>query len=73
MNRNGKRILATAISASSLLVVALVIVIILAIVQKWDIAGALTSPTAYLVYGIIGVGLVFGIGMLARYLASGRY
>ena len=73
MNRNGKRILATAISASSLLLVALVIIVVLAVVQKWDIAGALTSPTAYLCYGIIGLGMVLGAGFLIHHLTAGRY
>ena len=73
MNRNRKRILATAISASSLLVVAAIIIIVLAIVQKWDVAGALTSPTALLCYGIIGVGLIVGAGCLIHHFVAGRY
>lgn len=71
--KNGKRLLTTALSASVLLLVACVIVLILAIVQKWDVIGWMTSQTAFLVYAVLGVAIVSSVSTLVLYFAVWRY
>ena len=71
--KSGKRILIAAISASVLLLVAGVILLVIALVQGWDILGGLTSTTAFLWYGIIAVLILLLGGAVVSYFTSWRY
>ena len=71
--RNGKRVLIAAISASGLLAVAGIIILIVAITQGWDIIGGLTSPMAFLIYALIAIALLGVGGLVVRYFTTWRY
>ena len=74
MNKNAKKaIIGTLIGGLSLLVLAGIILIVVGIIQQWDIVGALTSPVAFLWYGLIAVFALFLSGFLFDYLVNRRY
>lgn len=74
MNKEkGKRILATAIGAISLLIVAFIIFIITATVLKWNVLGWFTTTQAYLVYMLAGLLFPYFVWALVMYIAVWRH
>ena len=53
-----------------LLLVALIAIIVVAIVCKWDVGGWLASPVAIILYVIVGMATIAGLGFLVKSWAS---
>ena len=53
-----------------LLLVALIAIIIVAIVCKWDVGRWLASPAAIILYVIVGMATIAGLGFLVKSWAS---
>lgn len=71
--KSGKRILATAIGAVSLLVLAGGAWLLAAILLKWNIWGWWTTTQAYLVYFLVGFAIIYLGVALFMYLKFWRY
>jgi uncharacterized membrane protein YhhN len=53
-----------------LLLVALIAIVIVAIVCKWDVGGWLSSPVAIILYVVVGMATIAGLGYLVKSWAS---
>ena len=71
--KGGKRVLATAIGASVLLVAALVILIVLSIVLDWDVWSWFGTSQAALVYAIALIMIVYVLYVLVLWFTVWRH